>query len=616
MCGIFGLISNQKGLSIAKLIREGLERLEYRGYDSAGIALVQDGTIEVRKKPGRIKDINRNGWFDSMQGHFGVGHTRWATHGKPVQYNSHPHLDCTGKVALVHNGIVENYQDLRKELILRGHKLVSDTDTEVFPHLIEEFLEKGFDLKDSVIQTVKQCKGAYGVVVCHADTPDYMVVARKESPLVIGIEPGKTTYCASDIPAFLPLTREAIVLDDGEVAILRPGEVEIYRVDNGHQKSIKPFKVNYTMDAAQKVLDGVQYPWFMIKELHEVPRKLKDQINVPIENIEKFAKTILEADHVFITAAGTAYYAGLAGKFQIAKFGGPYIQSVLCSEFVDAVPRVPENSVIIAVSQSGETADTIEAIRYAKEQFGAKILSVVNVVGSSLTRYSDQVIYTKAGPEIAVASQKAYCTQVTALTLVALKIAEISGFMPPEEIQKYKDALAETVEVTENILIEQGKIKEIGEKFAQNENIYFLARGQSESCACEGALKLKEIAYIHTEAYAAGESKHGPIALIEEGFPVIFIAPPDQTYDRLIGNIMEMKSRGATIISIVADFDTKITEISDYTIRIPIKNTKYAIETAIIPFVFPLQLMAYFIAIYKGLDPDKPRNLAKSVTVK
>lgn len=616
MCGIFGLISNQKDLPIAKLIREGLERLEYRGYDSAGIALVKDGNIEVRKKPGRIKDINHDGWFDEMTGNFGVGHTRWATHGKPVQYNSHPHVDCTGKIALVHNGIIENYQDLRKELLLRGHKLVSDTDTEVFPHLIEEFIDSGFDLKDAVMQTVKKCKGAYGVVVCHADTPDYMVVARNESPLVIGIEPGKTTYCASDIPAFLPLTREAIVLDDGEVAVLKPGEVEIYQVENGSRRKIHPFQVNYTMDAAQKVLDGMQYPWFMIKELHEVPRKIKDQINVPIENIDAFAQAILHADHVFLTAAGTAFYAGLAGKFQITSFGGPFIQAILCSEFVDAVPHLPENSVVIAVSQSGETADTIEAVRYAKEKFGAKILSIVNVVGSSITRYSDEVIYTKAGPEIAVASQKAYCTQITALTQVAFKIAEITQTFPIDEIQKYRDALLKTVNITERILIEKGKIKEIGEKFAQEENIYFLARGQSQSCACEGALKLKEIAYIHTEAYAAGESKHGPIALIEEGFPVIFVAPPDQTYSRLIGNIMEMKSRGATIITIVADFDEKITELSDYTIRVPIENNKYSIETSIVPFAFPLQIMAYYIAIYKGLDPDKPRNLAKSVTVK
>ncbi|MHA2001436.1 MAG: glutamine--fructose-6-phosphate transaminase (isomerizing) [Promethearchaeota archaeon] len=616
MCGIFGLISNKKDLAIAKLIREGLERLEYRGYDSAGIALVNNGNIELRKKAGRIVDINKDGWFDEMQGQFGVGHTRWATHGKPVQNNSHPHLDCTGKIALVHNGIIENYQDLRKELTIRGHKFVSDTDTEVFPHFIEEFITQGFDLKDSVIKAVKRCKGAYGVVVCHADTPDYMVVARKESPLVIGITPGETTYCASDIPAFLPLTRQAIILDDNEVAVLRPGRVEIFNVDSGLEKKIEPFEVTYSMDAAQKVLDGKQYPWFMIKELHEVPRKIKEQMLISQQNLDSFVKTIINAEHVYVTAAGTAFYAGLAGAFQISKFGGPYVHAILCSEFIDELPNIPKNSVVIAVSQSGETADTIEAIRYAREKFDAKICSVVNVVGSSLTRYSDEVIITTAGPEIAVASQKAFCTQVTALTLVALRIAELKKTLTSEESAKYRQALMDSVDVTDKILIDEGKIREIGEKFAQNNNIYFLARGQSKSAAWEGALKLKEIAYIHTEAYAAGESKHGPIALIEDGFPVVFVAPPDATYDRMIGNVMEMKSRGAAIISVVADFDQKITEISDYTIRVPIKDNKYAIETSIVPFTFPLQIMAYYVSIFKGLDPDKPKNLAKSVTVK
>ncbi|MHA1453694.1 MAG: glutamine--fructose-6-phosphate transaminase (isomerizing), partial [Promethearchaeota archaeon] len=272
MCGIFGLISNKSNLEVGKQIREGLERLEYRGYDSAGIALINNGKIELRKKSGRIAEINKNGWLDSMPGQFGVGHTRWATHGKPVQHNAHPHLDCTGKIAIVHNGIVENYQDLKKELLLRGHTFKSDTDTEVFSHLIEEFIAKGFDLKDAVIQTVKKCRGAYGVVIIHADTPDYMIVARKESPLVLGIIPGETTYCASDIPAFLPLTREAIILDDDEVAVLKPGEVEIYGVHEGKKKDISPFKVGYSIDAAQKSLDGVQFPWFMIKELHEVPQ--------------------------------------------------------------------------------------------------------------------------------------------------------------------------------------------------------------------------------------------------------------------------------------------------------------------------------------------------------
>ncbi|MHA1111286.1 MAG: glutamine--fructose-6-phosphate transaminase (isomerizing) [Promethearchaeota archaeon] len=616
MCGIFGLISNKSNLEVGKQIREGLERLEYRGYDSAGIALINNGKIELRKKSGRIAEINKNGWLDSMPGQFGVGHTRWATHGKPVQHNAHPHLDCTGKIAIVHNGIVENYQDLKKELLLRGHTFKSDTDTEVFSHLIEEFIAKGFDLKDAVIQTVKKCRGAYGVVIIHADTPDYMIVARKESPLVLGIIPGETTYCASDIPAFLPLTREAIILDDDEVAVLKPGEVEIYGVHEGKKKDISPFKVGYSIDAAQKSLDGVQFPWFMIKELHEVPQKIKEQVQIPQTDLDGFCKAIMEADHVFITAAGSSYYAALAGKFQITHFGGPYIESVLCSEFVDLIPKLSKNSLVIAISQSGETADTLEAVRYARDKWDAKICSIVNVVGSSLTRYSDHVLITTAGPEIAVASQKAFCTQVTALSLIGLRIAELYKTLPPNKISSYKEALAETSQITQQILVEQGKIKEIAGKLMDFENIYFLARGISSAAALEGALKLKEVAYIHTEAYAAGESKHGPIALIEDGFPVIFVAPPDETYDRMIGNVMEMKSRGAVIYSIVSENDEKITSISDYTIRIPYLDSKHAIETCIVPCAFALQLMAYYISIKKGLDPDKPRNLAKSVTVK
>jgi glucosamine--fructose-6-phosphate aminotransferase (isomerizing) len=616
MCGIFGLISNKKGIPVAKLIREGLERLEYRGYDSAGIALVNNGKIELRKEAGRIANINKDGWFDNMPGTFGVGHTRWATHGPPVAKNSHPHLDCAEKIAVVHNGIIENYQQLRKELATRGNILRSDTDTEVIPHLIEEAMKEGLDLKEAVRKTIPILTGAYGIVVCHADVPNYMIVARKESPLTIGIVPGETTYCGSDIPAFLPHTRTAYILDDDEMAVLYAGSVEIIGVYKGDIRKREPITVQWSIDAAAKVLDGREYKWFMHKELHEVPRKVKDQVKMPQDQLDGFAKTIMNAEHVYITAAGTAYYACLAGKFQITKFGGPYIEAILCSEFRDALPKIPPNSVVIAVSQSGETADTIEAIRYARENFGAKVCTVVNVVGSSITRYSDHVIITTAGPEVAVASQKAYCTQVTALTVVALRIAELKKALPADEIAKYREALLKTYDVTEKILLNEDKIKEIAEIFAKKPSFYFLSRGVSMAAACEGALKLKEISYNHAEAYSAGESKHGPIALIEKGFPVVFVAPPDETYDRLIGNVMEMKSRGGTILSVVADFDTKITEISDYVIRVPIENNKYAIAMSPIPFVFPLQILAYFASDFNKLDPDKPRNLAKSVTVK
>ncbi|MHA1794353.1 MAG: glutamine--fructose-6-phosphate transaminase (isomerizing) [Promethearchaeota archaeon] len=612
MCGIFGLITKKVNVPVAKLIREGLQRLEYRGYDSAGIALVNNGKIEIHKEKGKIADINQNGALDNLKGTFGVGHTRWATHGPPTAANSHPHLDCKGEIAVVHNGIIENFQELRKKLSNRGHVFKSDTDTEVIPHLIEERIALGEDLKTAVTEAVKELEGAFGIVVCHANTPNYMIVARRESPLTIGIIPGESTFCASDIPAFLPLTRNAYILDDDEIAVLKPGDVEIYKL-SGEKVDRDYITVNWSIDAAEK--GGYEY--FMHKELHEVPQKVREQVRMPQENIDAFAKTIMEAEHVYITAAGTAFYACLAGKFQITRFGKIYVEAILCSEFRDALEdAIPPNSVIIAVSQSGETADTIEAVRYARENFGAKVCSVVNVVGSSLTRYSDHVIITTAGPEIAVASQKAYNTQVTALTMVALRIAELKKTLPEDEIEKYREAALKVADVCDKILEKEDHIKEIAEKYAKKPNFYFLARGASLAAACEGALKLKEISYNHAEAYAAGESKHGPIALVEDGFPIVFIAPPDSTYERLIGNVMEMKARGGTIISVISEKDSKIAELSDDIIRIPHDDDPYIINLSPVMYVFPLQILAYFAAVYNGFDPDKPRNLAKSVTVK
>ena len=612
MCGIFGLISKRTDLEVGKLIREGLQRLEYRGYDSAGICLVNDGKLELYKEKGKIADINTDGAFDKLQGNHGVGHTRWATHGPPTAANSHPHLDCKSKVAVVHNGIIENFQALRKELTARGHKFESETDTEVIPHLIEEQMEKGLDLKTAVMEAVKFLEGAFGIVVCHADVPDYMLVARRESPLTIGIIPGETTFCGSDIPAFLSLTRNAYILDDDEIAVLKPGEVDIFTLD-GEKVDRDYITVQWSIDAAEK--GGYEY--FMHKELHEVPAKVKDQVRMPQENIDAFAKTIMDADHVYITAAGTAFYACLAGKFQITKFGKTYIEAILCSEFRDALEdAIPPNSCVIAVSQSGETADTVEAVRYAREKFGAKVCSVVNVVGSSLTRYSDHVIITTAGPEIAVASQKAYNTQVTALTMVALRIAELKGDLTKDEVEKYKTASVKIADACDKILEKEDDIKALAEKYAKKPNFYFLARGLSLAAACEGALKLKEISYNHAEAYAAGESKHGPIALIEDGFPVVFIAPPDSTYDRLIGNVMEMKARGGMILSVISEYDTKIAELSDDVIRVPHDDDPYVVSMSPVAYVFPLQILAYFAAVSNGYDPDKPRHLAKSVTVK
>jgi glucosamine--fructose-6-phosphate aminotransferase (isomerizing) len=615
MCGIFGIITANKDLPVAKLIREGLQRLEYRGYDSAGIVMVNDHKLQLKKEAGRINDINAKLHFDEMPGLMGIGHTRWATHGPPIAKNSHPHLDCLGKVAVVHNGIIENFQQLRKELTVRGHVFKSDTDTEVIPHLIEEQIKKGLDLMEATKAAIKQCEGAFGIVVCAANTPDYMLVARRESPLVIGVDTARgATYAASDIPAFLPLTRTAYILNDNEIAVLKPGTVEIYDLFSGNMVKRDPYEVQWSIDAAEK--GG--YPYFMLKELHEVPVKVRDQIRTPQADIDAFASAIVNASHVYITAAGTAYHACLAGKSLFTKFAKIFIQPILCSEFKDELRDcIKPNSVVIAVSQSGETADTLEAVRYAKEKYNAKICSVVNVVGSSLTRYSDHIIITTAGPEIAVASQKVYNTQVTALCLVALRIAELQGTMPADVCRKYREALNGVPTVLEKILVDnEQKIKKLAEKYAKKPNFYFLARGASIAASSEGALKFKEISYSHTEAYAAGESKHGPIALIVKDFHVIFVAPPDDTYDRLIGNVMEMKARGATIIATVADYDEKITELANDTIRIPHPKDEYFVDLSPLMYAYPLQLFAYYAAVHNGHDPDKPRNLAKSVTVK
>ncbi len=615
MCGIFGIVTANKDLPVAKLIREGLQRLEYRGYDSAGIVTSFEGKLNLKKEAGKIHEINEKVHLDEMPGLMGIGHTRWATHGPPVAKNSHPHLDCTGKIAVVHNGIIENFQQLRKELTARGHVFKSDTDTEVIPHLIEEEIKKGLDLKKATQSAIKHCEGAFGIVVCSADTPDYMLVARRESPLVIGVDTARgATYAASDIPAFLPLTRTAYILNDNEIAVLKPGTVAIYDLFSGKVVKRDPYDVQWSIDAAEK--GG--YPYFMLKELHEVPAKVKDQIRTPQADIDAFAKVIMGASSVYITAAGTAYYACLAGKSLFARFNDIFIQPVLCSEFKDELRQcIKPNSVVIAVSQSGETADTVEAVRFAREKYKARVCSVVNVVGSSLTRYSDHVIITAAGPEVAVASQKAYNTQVTALCLVVLRIAELQAKMPADQLKKYREALNDIPAILDKILnADEEKIKALAEKYAKKPNFYFLARGASLAAADEGALKLKEISYNHAEAYAAGESKHGPIALIVKDFPVVFIAPPDDTYDRLIGNVMEMKARGGQILAVVSEYDEKITELAADTIRIPHPATEFFVNLSPLMYTFPLQILAYYAAVFNGLDPDRPRNLAKSVTVK
>jgi glucosamine--fructose-6-phosphate aminotransferase (isomerizing) len=469
------------------------------------------------------------------------------------------------------------------------------------------------DLKESIREALKKCKGSYAIAVCHAETPDSIIVARKESPLVIGIEEGKTTYCASDIPAFLPLTRSCYIMDDNEIAILKAGEVEFFNLqtDKKVEKELK--KIEWSIDAAEK--GG--YEHFMLKEIHEEPMALMRTMKISQRDLILIAHMLWSAENIYITAAGTSFYASLAGKFIITKFLGKYIHAIECSEFKNQLNNsLKDNSIIIALSQSGETIDTIEAIRWAKKKRDIKVITVTNVVGSSLTRYSDKVIVTQAGPEIGVAATKTYVTQVLTLALIALEIAKLRKIESEEEIEKYYNALNSTPQIIEKFLIENvDLIKKIVKTLEESANFFFLARGISIATAKEGGLKLKEVACRFIEGYSAAHAKHGPIALVREGFPIIFVAPPDETYQRLIGNVMEFKSRGGKIISLVAEDDVKIANLSDMVIRIPQPGDKYHNIFSPITFTPALQLLAYYASISSNLDPDKPLNLSKTVTV-
>ncbi|MFX1289265.1 MAG: glutamine--fructose-6-phosphate transaminase (isomerizing) [Promethearchaeota archaeon] len=617
MCGIFGIITNQN-LSIGKVALEGIKRLEYRGYDSCGIVVQLDSKLLVKKDAGKIDEIHKKLRLDEFPSgaKLALAHTRWATHGPPTKINAHPHLDCSSKIAVIHNGILENFIELKAELKSKGHIFKSDTDTEVISHLVEEYMKSQIDFKTAVAKSVNRCEGAYAVAICHAEYPDYFIVVRKESPLVIGIEEGITSYCASDIPAFLPYTRSCYIMDEDEMAVLKAGSVEFYDLNDSKIAKEKELqKIEWSIDAAEK--GG--YDHFMLKEIHEEPIALRKTLRIPEEKLEDFARVIWGAKHLYITAAGTSFYASLAGKFIITKFLGKYIQAIECSEFQTQLgDALQEDSVIIAVSQSGETVDLIEAIRWAKDKLlnKIKIISITNVVGSSLTRYSDHVIVTQAGPEIGVAATKTYCTQVLTLSLIALKIAYLRKLLPEEELKSYYSALSKTPDIIESLISKSSDlIKSIVVNLEKSHNFFFLARGISIATAKEGGLKLKEVACRFIEGYSAAHAKHGPISLVRKGFPIIFIAPPDETYQRLLGNVMEFKARGGKIISVVVESDEIITNLSDKTIRIPQPANKYYSIFSPITFIPALQLLSYYAALKHNLDPDQPLNLAKTVTV-
>ena len=582
--------------------------MEYRGYDSVGQATISDNKLIVKKDKGKISEVHAKINLDDMPGSIGIAHTRWATHGAPSKENAHPHTDCDGCIAVIHNGIIENFMELRKELEDSGHSFESRTDTEAIAHLIEEAVKKGSSLPGAVIDTMRKLKGAFAIAVLSSHDPQRIVCARRESPLVIGIGE-HAVYCASDVPAFLPLTNKAIWLEEDEVASLELGKVEIRALRTGEAVKRAPVEVTWTREAAEK--SG--YTHFMLKEIHEQPQAIRNALRTQRIYHDLVASKLDSAEAVYLIGCGTAYHACLAGSYSLAKLAGLRCQAVIASEFnhvhADLLNR---NSVVVAMSQSGETADTLNAVRQSREK-GASIIGVANVMGSTLTRLSDVYIGQNSGPEIGVAATKTFTAQVSVLTKLAIVLAERRRRIGPEQAAHHLEKLAEVPDAVASVLQRhENKVKDIARRYKDRRSFCFLGRGISEVTAIEGRLKLLEIAYVPSLAYAAGESKHGFIAIVEPGYPVVFVAPKDETHSKIIGNIMEMKARGADIISVIEEGDDQVRSISDDVIEMP-KDIP-SVMTPLI-YVVPLQLLAYNIAVEKGHDPDRPRNLAKSVTV-
>ena len=607
LCGIFGCVLHDDK-EAAPIIHAALKRLEYRGYDSVGEVTVYDGILTVKKDSGRLDDVNAKYNLDQLPGPVGVGHTRWATHGRPVKENSHPLVDCQSRIAVVHNGIIENYLDLRRELETKGHKFASRTDTEVVPHMVEEYVKQGLGLEDAFRKTVNRLEGAYSLVLTSLEKPKTILCARQESPLVLGIGDSEY-YCASDIAAFLPLTRKALILDEGEMAVLDPKGIRVLKANNGAVVKRDPITVTWDPEAAEK--QGFRH--YMLKEIHEQVHTIKDAMRTAEIYYDLFSSKVTAAEKVFIVACGTSYHAGLVGAQALMKLAGINVRTVIASEFADeALDLVDSKTMILAVSQSGETMDTLNAVRDAKAK-GASIVSITNVLGSTLMRLSDVYIGQNAGPEIGVASTKAFTSQVTVLLRLAITIGRKRGVVSAKEINELEDALHRTPGLIQNLLTTKVEsVKKIAESCSGASSIAFLGRGINVPTSLEGRLKLLELCYIPAIAYPAGESKHGFIALIEEGFPVVFVAPRDETRKKIIGNIMEMKARGARIISIIEEGDEEIRNLSDDAIEIP--ESLPSLATPIV-YVVPLQLLAYYMSVILGHDPDYPRNLAKSVTV-
>ncbi|HUG88464.1 MAG TPA: glutamine--fructose-6-phosphate transaminase (isomerizing) [Actinomycetota bacterium] len=606
MCGIVAYVGPDEALPI---LLEGLRRLEYRGYDSAGVAVLGDG-IRVLKRAGKLDELEKVLAEEGQPpGRVGMGHTRWATHGPPTDRNAHPHTDCSGGIAVIHNGIIENFFEHRERLEAEGHELRSETDTEVVAHLIEERYEG--DLPAAVRSTVEELRGAYALVVVAADQPDLIVGVRVSSPMVVGVGDGENLL-ASGAPAFLPRTRLQVPLEDGQMVELRADGFRITDLE-GVEQPFEPELIDWDLEQAEK--SGFED--FMLKEIYEQPQAILDTARgrirdgkLLLDEVRMSEEDIRAVEKVFVVACGTAFHAGLVAKYAIEHWTRLPVEIEIASEFRYRDPVLDRNTLTLAVSQSGETIDTLEALRHAKRQH-SWVTAITNTVGSSVAREADAVVYTRAGPEIGVAATKTFTTQMVALHLVALYLAQVRGTMYPEEIQQVLDELERLPALVERTLELNPGVEELARRYADARDVLFVGRHTGYPVALEGALKLKEISYIHAEGYPAGELKHGPIALLEPGVPVVAVATACHVYPKMLSNIQEIKARGADVIALATEGDTEIEQLADHVLFVP--WTSELLSPVVVSV--PLQLLAYHIAKIRGCDVDQPRNLAKSVTV-
>jgi glucosamine--fructose-6-phosphate aminotransferase (isomerizing) len=613
MCGIIGYIGEKQVLPI---LIDGLRRLEYRGYDSAGVAVVRNGEIELRRSAGKLARLEEVLAISPLDGDYGIGHTRWATHGRPTEENAHPHRDCTGRIVVVHNGIIENYLDLKKQLQKEGHIFVTETDTEIVAHLVERET-KGDGLENAVRRALLYMRGLFALVLISADDPNKIVTVRNGPPIVVGLGENEF-FVASDIPAILAHTRDVVFMGDEEIAVITPSGVE-FTDYSGRAVSKKSTRVAWDPVMAEKA----GYKHFMLKEIFEQPMAIKETVlgrasiesgKVYLQEIQIPDQVLRDVERIVILACGTSWHSALVGKFLIESLARVPVDVDYGSEYRYRDPIVPANTLAIVITQSGETADTLAALREAKRK-GARSISICNVVGSMATRETEGTVYTHAGPEIGVASTKAFTSQLVALHLLAVYLGEIRGALAPDEARPHLEALMQLPMLLEQVLKCDPVTEEIAKRFYQRSDFLYLGRGINYPIALEGALKLKEISYIHAEGYPAGEMKHGPIALIDEQMPVVAIAPDDAVFEKMVGNIQEAKARGGAVIALTTEGHDGLHQLldpgQDFVIKVP---AAHPLLTPVL-MVVPLQLLAYHIAVRRGCDVDQPRNLAKSVTV-